>query len=135
MGVSIYDGEAGLQLLFIYNHYYLNGDIGRAHGILFNTTSPYSSADKGYDYKMVLPSNLYHPKYPSNAYVEDESTATMRAVREIFSAITVESDRVYSELMYSINSDEDCDGYTTTTSDGRTFKFTGESGMPIIRIK
>ena len=127
-GMTVYENEYGSQAQFT-----LEGSTGKF--ILFSETSPYSSHDKGFVFKMVVPWGWNNPNKNQSSNILAENAQVMRATREIFSALTVEGDRVFAELDNAIIAEENYDKHTVTTKDGRTFQFTGEGGMTIIRIK
>ncbi len=97
-------------------------------------TNQYESSDDGFNMKMVITAWNDPNKTPSE-YVANINTKTMNAVKKILSMYTVESDRVFEELNFAITDNNDHNGYTVKTSDGRTFKFTGESCAVVVRIK
>ena len=94
----------------------------------------YDSSDNGFNMKMII-SAWNDPNKTPSEYVNNINTQTMNAVKEILSMYTVESERVFKELDFVITDDEDHNGHTVKTSDGRTFEFTGDSCAVVVKIK
>ncbi len=97
-------------------------------------TSKYEPSDDGFNMKMVITA-WNDPNTTPSEYVADINTKTMDAVKKILSMYTVESDRVFKELDFAITDNNDHNGHTVKTSDGRTFKFTGDASAVVVRIK
>lgn len=101
--------------------------------LMVGPTNPYDSADKTFAFKMLI-NGWNNPNYNDTPDTIKRNATTMQATKQVLSMFTTDYENVYKELDEAIVKNKD-NGYTVKTSDGRTFRFSGESSGIIIRIK